>query len=360
VLLYDRVMRHCAAVIRHCGPQVFGDINMGRFRWLKQCQVYDLSSIMDLLPDWEREKEKPIPRRPPHDNLWAEWPIRFEAALSSLLTGGKESDTFRAKLDWRIGTALFKTDRDEINKYREKNSPVETPDARRVIDEAEALYTAVHYRFISNAPKGTFYNRSNEPLSGDFLMMDAGHYLWGLKDGGRQIECLTYKESERSVKPFGDMSRAEKLEYNQLSMFLPRLVDFHLAGPGSDTTQEAFLAWPMFFAFSLLHCRNIVTETVAPDEGLNRKLAKHHEPPRCSFRVLKIEVPHGRTHAAGTARGTGLRKRFHLCSGHFRELRSEQFVNKRGQFVWVTEHNRGDAGLGTVTGRRVLTPKSGE
>ncbi len=128
----------------------------------------------------------------------------------------------------------------------------------------------------------------------------------------------------------------------------------------SDITPDAISlgAWPAFMAFSLLHCKNIAAEDNKPSKPRQKDRKRAGLPRLVTYKTLKIEVPRSvqaRKSYEGADDGEP-KVRFHLCSGHFRELRSEKFVNKQGQLVWVPSHFRGSKDLGEVHKTYKLTP----
>ena len=126
-----------------------------------------------------------------------------------------------------------------------------------------------------------------------------------------------------------------------------------IMGTNAEPTGEWQLThpWPAFMACTLLHCKNIVTEDHVPDAAIQRKCVKQKSPPRITYKTLRVEVPRSvlaRHNSDGQTDDAGPQVRFHLCSGHFRELRSDKFTNKRGQWVWVPAHWRGSMELGVI------------
>lgn len=106
------------------------------------------------------------------------------------------------------------------------------------------------------------------------------------------------------------------------------------------------LPWPAFMALALLHCHNVVAEDVRPDEQTQRRVAKSGNPPRCTYKTLKLQIPQAsRRHSSGES-GSEPATRFHLCRGHFKNLQHERFKSKG--WHWWPAHWRGSPELGEV------------
>jgi hypothetical protein len=109
------------------------------------------------------------------------------------------------------------------------------------------------------------------------------------------------------------------------------------------------------FTFSLLHCRNVITEDNDERTRLPRQAIRARERANKPFLVYKTLVvkPHGRHHT-GNGKGTGIgtKKRMHLVRGHFAEYGPKYgtgllFGRIEGRF-FIPPHVRGDDTVGLV------------
>jgi hypothetical protein len=73
MLLYDQLMEHTYRMYNRTGPERFGERNLRVADLLRRAAVYEVSDVVPLLGDWQREKDKAIPKRPPHPVTWVEW-----------------------------------------------------------------------------------------------------------------------------------------------------------------------------------------------------------------------------------------------------------------------------------------------
>lgn len=109
-------------------------------------------------------------------------------------------------------------------------------------------------------------------------------------------------------------------------------------------------------AVSLLHCKNVVTETYTPDAvTLNRHKRAGNLPP-VSYKTLRLTVPET---VKSRAPGNGgadpdAKARFHLCRGHFKMLKHPRY--KTPGLHWWPAHWRGDPDAGYVEKDYKLTP----
>lgn len=66
MLLYDRLLRW--ANTHRYQPQ--DEVLLGL---LDQAQVFELSNLIPIMPDWEHGRHAPVSKRPPYDVMWGEW-----------------------------------------------------------------------------------------------------------------------------------------------------------------------------------------------------------------------------------------------------------------------------------------------
>jgi hypothetical protein len=309
MLLWDRL--HEAA--KRSGAEAY---RRGLFHAMP---VYELSDVVPLFGSFAKEAERPIPKRPPHDDMWCEW-------------------------EWTInedrgGSCLFRFGATIVRCYRSEMAGVDWP---APLDEADENYIAVPFGVLVKPDVLDKDGLSPSALAqiraavGVPFALPNG-LLVMMADGSRRVEVhrTAPKEDNHSFDVFG-VHRAPE------------------AMGGLDFVQPA--TWPAFMAFALLHCRNVVTEEVAPPERIQRECAKHGRPPRVTYKTLKVEVPktvHARQSYDG-GEDDGPKVRFHLCSGHFKNLQHERYRNKG--WHWWPAHWRGSADLGRVEKRYQPVP----
>lgn len=106
----------------------------------------------------------------------------------------------------------------------------------------------------------------------------------------------------------------------------------------------------------LLNCKNIVTQTVEPSAGMNRKRIRRGQEPMMSYKVLKVR-PIGRSGNGGQGSGDGLNA-LHLCRGHFKTFTEEKpLFGKYTGMYWWQSHARGNGERGFVKKRYELDPE---
>lgn len=273
--------------------------------------VFDLNQVVPLFLDWQREVDRAISRTPPFDNLWAEW----DRAGTQMFT--------KKPITARVGIWLQKLD-DSVT----EGIASLTPDGQQ--RRWAQCFGCLNFQRVDGAIMFS--------PDGALVFLNEDGTSWAYSPCPGQVEEIG----------FDDLFHIELMEIDPLVR-----ADHH----------ALWHIWPALMAFSLLHCKNVVTEDHVPSR-LRQKDRDHAKLPRLiTYKTLKIEVPksaQARQQYDGEADDSSPKVRFHLCSGHFRELRSERFTEKRGQWVWVPAHFRGSKELGEVHSRRVLTAKKDE
>src|SRR5262245_19884931 len=103
MLLYDRVLAQ-AWLFAHRNPDLFDERHQTVFEQIRSAPVYEVTDLIALFPDWEREKDKSIPKRPPHSPIWVEWKHR-------------EGDTTPGQdwwVDWILATLITEVERNTM------------------------------------------------------------------------------------------------------------------------------------------------------------------------------------------------------------------------------------------------------
>jgi hypothetical protein len=337
MLLYDRVYERAFHYLRRNGGGRLTPTERVIVDGLRRAVVYDISDVVPLFGDWAREREKAIPRRPPHPVVWAEW------SAESPTFGSAGADVIRVGAVVRHvrDVSAF---RRELAADAELIPPEYEDDIRSMLSDGDELYDCRVFRRWERVAAGP----SPAPAVGE-LTSDVGSWFFALRDGGAGIRSFRF-----SPMMFADRVR----DWDAWQVFdLPALTLTAGKGPRDPEARNALdgpeqMPWPPFMAFALLHCRNVVTVSHRPDGREQRRVAKAGNPPRTAYRTLRIEVP--KAAAALAAAGDwgeddeGPKVRFHLCSGHFKHLVSERYKAKRGQWVWCPAHWKGSKELGVV------------
>ena len=303
MLLYDRVIEH-AVRMKRATPEKFREGNAELLQSLRQAAVYELTDVVPLVQDWAAGRNQPIPKRPPHLTVWAEWRTEMRHA------GGVAR--------WVLGVCIAELS-PAIDSEVALSPNLHGAARLAYLDVTRDRYMSMPFMYLENGV-------------GELMSAD-GYLLWSMKPDGTDVQH--YRVGSRQCY-FG----------------LPP-VDF--TGLGPEYFQWA-VPWPPFMAFALLHCKNVVTETVEPDAATQRRVIKAGNPPRASYRVLKIEVPQtaaGSKPSRLTDGDDGPKVRFHLCRGHFKSLQADRFKSKG--WHWWPAHWRGSRALGRVEKRYELT-----
>lgn len=121
---------------------------------------------------------------------------------------------------------------------------------------------------------------------------------------------------------------------------------------------------PALFTLSLLHCKNMATETVTPAPKLSKKWQRRHGRPLTRYQVLKLELPGKTRPPSGSSRGLGFTTAVHMVGGHFshygdccpgvHEEHGKLFGRLEGIY-WTPLHIRGNPAEGTVKTDYVAT-----
>lgn len=285
--------------------------------------VYELSDVAKLFDgDWQDHLGSEIVKRPPHDKLWCEWEASGGDEKSyvtmrhgMLLT--KATDSLRRTLI----NASDPSDAELIARHRGFN-----PSA-----DGTNHYVARHFMKLVKGRSSS--GRVTMPVGVIFQIPIIVHIVFS-EDFSRVTHgFLPCGEGFRDIAMFG------------VTIAHPECIDprVYMSFAGG--------VWPAIMSFALLHCKNVMTETVSAP-GTPKKMIQRGYPPRVSYKVLKIEVPANRklkTELTGEelAENTGPKVRWHLVRGHFATMHHERFKNRGGTY-WVPAHWKGDAGLGTV------------
>lgn len=116
------------------------------------------------------------------------------------------------------------------------------------------------------------------------------------------------------------------------------------------------LLFPYCLGVSFTHCRNVeLTESPVP-EAVRKKRQKRGKRSTV-FKTLEISPMRAVLHDASSNPKAGLKKRLHICRGHFKDYRNGRglFGKYRGMFWWEM-HVRGDKKAGSVNKDYAVNP----
>jgi hypothetical protein len=103
----------------------------------------------------------------------------------------------------------------------------------------------------------------------------------------------------------------------------------------------------LYFAFSLMHCKNVERVQSARDHKLDRVLEKKGRPPRFTFHTLNIEPMKKVLRYEGESEKTGLKRALHICRGHFADYTEGKglFGKYHGRY-WIPQTVKGSIEAG--------------
>ena len=303
MLLLDRLIEHGWHFQRK-NPDKWREVDATLFHALGVVPAYELSSVLPLFNDWNRELDKKVPRKAPFPVLWCEW-CREEPLEDSY------------KMTFSVGSLIVASK--TIEKGKIPSPCYDSPEDK--IDASEETYECTVFIRMNDTN-----DPSLKPFNGSIYHVDRVSSFF-LSNNLQSISGLIGATTDRTQGYLG----------------LPCVKGFKGA--------QLYAPWPAFMAFALLNCKNIMAEDNVPDERTQRRVAKAGNPPRVTYKTLKIEVP-STVQRCGVYEGdeedTGPKVRFHLCSGHFKHLTSERYKEKRGQWIWCPAHWKGSKELGEV------------
>lgn len=269
--------------------------------------VFDLTSVYEISPKWEDHAKSKIPKRPPSDHCFCEWTTRQD----------HEGRVFRMGADmWNYsevarrlvrgfpkGNHVFST-----RLYRKCIHRNKTEDAYRLL-ENQIEIVACSFSFIFN---------------------------------------FDFSEVEMQYQVIDDPVGVRKaIGFTGINVCVPTVVNEELW-----LKQEFGNPRLAIMAFSLLNCRNVVTETIK-GQPRPRKFIERNYPPYCSYKILKVQVPakyvasQQEDDLSDDEEGEKKHVRLHVCRGHFKQMRSPRF-KRQGEWYWVPQHLRGTKELGTI------------
>jgi hypothetical protein len=339
MLLYDRLLEHAK---REQRLGLLAPINLRRLHSIEDAghAVYELTDVVPLFSDWETEKAKKVPRRPPHPHMWAEWQIT-------------QTDKDDIAWDWITGVVISNvSEREEVDRLAQKYCT--QPRHIEIMNNAEEVYTSHMFRCLNGPIRNVPDRLKDAPslrdaktcLANRAVVADMNFTMWALKNDACDIDALqVYGKHGDALANHGTIEMNQGDEWNILNCN-------GTLGLGMST-QAAWCAWPAFMAFALLHCRNVETINHTVDEHTQRECKKHSRPPRSEWKTLSVQMPKLKRYPTTVegVREMTTQKRFHLRSGHFKNLTHPRYLNhdaEGGNWHWFQSCYVGDPELGTI------------
>lgn len=107
--------------------------------------------------------------------------------------------------------------------------------------------------------------------------------------------------------------------------------------------------FPAMLAISFMHCKNVSTNAVDPDQNLNRVRRKAGLKPFLRYHTINIEPMKTILRTEGGIEANGLKKALHICRGHFSTYTEDRpLFGKHSGTFWVPSHVRGSANEGVI------------
>jgi hypothetical protein len=303
MLLYDRLFRQVSTL-----PQAFSAWE----RWFNGVPVFDLSDAASALHDMTESSletlARHVPKRPPFTSMWVEYTMDRKVYLFD--EQGPQAD-----IEANITSGfLF----------------CEASDEESAILRAEIPPLGGWMHIYLARPYEVWNTRSHPgttPVGAPLQV--AKIYAIGFSEDW-QKSALSFKHIRPQDCPLRGLTTQ---------------VD-----PDTDNSPvDPYEISIPLSCFALLNCRNVVAETVHQDKKHPRVKGERDHRPYCSYKVLRLEVPHRLAErspdAALDADDDGPKVRLHLCRGHFKNLQHERYKNARG-WHWWPAHWKGSADLG--------------
>lgn len=196
-------------------------------------------------------------------------------------------------------------------------------------------------------------------------------------DGNPQFAYLV-TEKEENNKTYFQISNAGWLRQGESSLSIPTCFDYFVVPKGNNIAEirSASTAFGQTFpenylkeqldnwtknvtsnfrhtlinvSLLLLNTKNVESVKVEPPAKLVKKRKKKGKPPLLSYHLLTVTVPRSKRYDTTGSQDTGIKKRVHLCRGHFRYYSKEKpLFGKYSGMVWVQPHVRGSKDQGMV------------
>lgn len=299
--LYDKIIRQC---------RIDNERNQDIFDSLKNTKVFDLTNVSQIVGDWKEEKNHLIPKRPPFDFMWAEWDDerKFKEGL----------------MVYRCGVILMKITRTLMEGWIRENVAIENRDMfleKMIGNGWDEWYVSQGFLDIK---------QSNTESRG--IRSDVNVVFYCMRNDSREAEAYAIDMPEE------ELLHSLQKGYNTLG-FAP----FGTYADG--LVQSCISASVVLMACSLLHCRNITTETVHVDAKLQKATIKRGYPKLCDYHVIKLKLNEHKVVGVNDEKGSRETK-MHMVRGHFKNLQDARYREKG--WHWWPAHVRGNPELGSV------------
>jgi len=287
-------------------------------RHFQTIESFDISNIISIVEDWTEEKNAPVPKTPPFDPVWVEY-------RDPNGPPGHRVGFFIRSVPLASLLPLYDVDasKEVFKKYGRDFGPHEEK-LQRILDLHDPL---------SFECKSFFYCENR-------LTEDAFTSHAFIEKNTERVEFVELVYNPESPEVADILHGGLEDRYCNL----PRVYS-------KDKTQQFVrtVEFPTycFFAFALLHCRNIEMVHHNGTGPGARARKRRGEPPYSSYRVLRLNVPAAsQLHSPDPVPGSEHSVRFHICRGHFKNLLHLRYKNKG--WHWWPAHWRGNVGEGFV------------
>lgn len=116
------------------------------------------------------------------------------------------------------------------------------------------------------------------------------------------------------------------------------------------------LLYPVWFAMSLLHCKNVDYKNAPVSKQAQKRRRKQG---RGEVRYKTLVIDPMRKQSGGEGTGAGTRKAMHICRGHFKDFRDGPgLFGRHNDIYWWDQQLRGKKSRGEV--RKAYSVKEGE
>src|SRR6516164_4867665 len=104
MLLFDQISELGGHYVRRLQGRPEYAREKERLAAFRRCPVYELSRVCPLFDDWQAQRYIQVPKRPPHDWMWAEWRAHERRAPND-------------GIDWTLGVLIEKLSLDALKSW---------------------------------------------------------------------------------------------------------------------------------------------------------------------------------------------------------------------------------------------------
>lgn len=130
--------------------------------------------------------------------------------------------------------------------------------------------------------------------------------------------------------------------------------DLHLMGVSSaflHGKQEGFLLpviYPLLYAISLLHCKNVTTRDAAEAPAKVKAARAKRGRPYIHYKELVVKPMRKEVASQTDGDESPIKRALHICRGHFKDYRESGLFGKYHDIYWWEMHVRGSQEVGEV------------